>query len=129
LSPDGRLFTIPEGGISCVAATFSDGTLVSPTRPAKPGDAVALYGTGFGPSNPPIAAGRVVQSPEPLADANLFVTVGGLAAQVLYAGITAAGLDQINIVVPQVAPGEQGLSVVQGGSAVQSGIALPVGAR
>jgi len=90
---------------------------------------VELYGTGFGPSNPPISAGQVVQAPEPLADVSLYVTVGGLAAQVLYAGISEAGLDQINIVVPQVAPGNQGLSIVQSGLAVQGGIALPVGVR
>jgi uncharacterized protein (TIGR03437 family) len=121
------LFTISEGGVNYAAATFTDGTLVSPTRPARPGDAVELYGTGFGPSNPPILAGQIVRVPEPLADVSLYVTVGGLAAQVLYAGITEAGLDQINIVVPQVAPGNQGLSIVLTGLGVQGGIVLPVG--
>jgi len=69
------------------------------TRPAKPGEILELYGTGFGPTNPAVKAGLVVTSAAPTVD-KVTITIGGLDAVVQFAGITGAGLYQINAVVP-----------------------------
>jgi uncharacterized protein (TIGR03437 family) len=69
------------------------------TRPAKPGEILELYGTGFGPTNPAVKSGLVVSSAAPAVD-KVTITIGGLDAVVQFAGITGAGLYQINAVVP-----------------------------
>jgi len=69
------------------------------TRPAKPGEILELYGTGFGPTNPAVKAGLVVTSAAPAVD-KVTITIGGQDAVVQFAGITGAGLYQINAVVP-----------------------------
>jgi uncharacterized protein (TIGR03437 family) len=65
------------------------------TTPAKPGELIVLYGTGFGPTSPPIAAGIETDSsvlynlsPKPI------VTIGGLNADVYFAGL-APSLSQV----------------------------------
>ncbi|MEZ5392158.1 MAG: hypothetical protein R2724_04615 [Bryobacterales bacterium] len=69
---------------------------------ARPGDVVLLYGTGFGPTT---------AQPGQAADLehikNISITIGGADAQVLYAGTapTFVGLQQFNVVVPNLAPG------------------------
>ena len=75
------------------------------TTPAKPGETITLYGTGFGPTSPPITPGIVTDarydlSPIPTA------TLGNITAQVLFAGL-APGEGQVyqfNVVVPLSAP-------------------------
>jgi uncharacterized protein (TIGR03437 family) len=69
------------------------------TRAAKPGEILELYGTGFGPTNPATKSGLVVTAAAPAVD-KVSVTIGGLDAVVQFAGITGAGLYQINAVVP-----------------------------
>jgi uncharacterized protein (TIGR03437 family) len=69
------------------------------TRPAKPGEILELYGTGFGPTNPAVKSGLVVTSSAQTID-KVSITIGGLDAPVQFAGITGAGLYQINAVVP-----------------------------
>ena len=95
------------------AATFTDvGKLglypTAPanfTTPAKPGETIVLYGTGFGPTSPPIAQGIVTDkvynlSPTPTA------TLGGIAAQVSFAGLSPGfgQVYQFNVVVPSGLP-------------------------
>jgi uncharacterized protein (TIGR03437 family) len=77
-------------------------------RPARPGDILSLYGTGFGPTSPPINTGDI-----PKTTANVVlpvkVTIGGVtlaAADILYAGIVPgkAGQYQLNIRIPDAVP-------------------------
>jgi uncharacterized protein (TIGR03437 family) len=87
-----------------------------PTTPARPGEAVVLYGAGFGATAPPVAVGEIVRQAAPLPSLPV-VTIGGLPAPVDYAGITAgaAGLYQINVRVPESAPdGDLPVSLVYG---------------
>lgn len=73
--------------------------------PAKPGDIVALYSTGLGATNPAYQAGElpggIGSTTSPVT-----VTIGGVNADVLYAGVAPglAGLYQINIRVPDSVP-------------------------
>lgn len=72
--------------------------------PARPGEVIILYGTGFGPTlEPQTAAGRLVTQPAPLAN-RVTVFIGGVAAEVLWAGRSGAGLDQSNIRLPDNLP-------------------------
>ena len=94
--------------------------------PAAPGEVVTLYGTGFGPTEPAIAAGRI-----PGATANLTNTVafavGGIAVppeDVLYAGAApcCAGLYQFTVRLPADVP--DGDATV---TAVVQGVSTPEG--
>lgn len=99
-----------------VAAVHLDGTLVGPagilgasvaTRPANPGETIAIFGTGFGDTNPPRGAGVVYTGAAPLAFPNqLSLKIGGKAAPVSFAGLTAAGLYQLNVLVPSLPDGD-----------------------
>jgi len=96
-------------------ATHADYTLAAPTGlfpgvttvPAKPGETIILWGTGFGPTTPAVASG-VVPPPSPVANmANpVTVTIGNLSATVLGAALAPgnAGLYQIAVQVPSAAP-------------------------
>jgi uncharacterized protein (TIGR03437 family) len=103
------IFTIGPNNMYA-AAEHLDGTLVGPvglfgpgvtTRPAVPGEVIQIYGTGFGPTNPPLSEEQLIQSPLPLADApNWQAQIGNLNAVIGFAGLTSSGLDQFNITVP-----------------------------
>jgi uncharacterized protein (TIGR03118 family) len=96
-------FVIQNG--KYIIATHADGTLVGPsallpglTTPARPGETITLYGTGFGPTNP-ATDGLVVTTPAPAATQPM-ISIGSAAAQVTFAGVTSAGLYQVNVQVP-----------------------------
>jgi uncharacterized protein (TIGR03437 family) len=106
-----------------VAAVISDGTFLGPaglfgssvtTRPARPGEVVLLFGTGFGPTNPSVPSGQVFSGSASLID-QLRVTVGGVQATVQFAGLSGAGLYQINLVVPDLPTGDHAVIAEVGG--------------
>ena len=74
------------------------------TRPVKQGEILMLYGTGFGPTSPAVPAG-VPFSGAASGTASVDVTVGGLPATVLFAGVVSPGLFQFNVVVPNTGSG------------------------
>jgi uncharacterized protein (TIGR03437 family) len=76
----------------------------------KVGEVLELFGVGFGPTNPPVPAGKVVTVPATTINP-VSVSIGGVQAKVLFAGIVAAGQYQINVVVPDVASGDQPVQV------------------
>jgi uncharacterized protein (TIGR03437 family) len=84
------------------------GAFTFPTRPVKPGETQVLYGTGFGPTNPPVAAGSNFSG---AAEATGFVgiSIGGVVAQVLFFGVVSPGVFQINLVVPKTGSGNKSL--------------------
>lgn len=97
-----------------VAALHPDGTPVGDAnggasyqaRPASAGETLAIYGTGFGPTAPDVPAGQVFTGVANLLSLpNLSVSIGGQSAAVRFAGLTGAGLNQINVVVPVLPPG------------------------
>jgi uncharacterized protein (TIGR03437 family) len=115
------------------AAVFTDGSFLGPvglipgvvTKPAKPGDTVMLYGTGFGATTPAVPFPAIFSGAAPLAG-NLTLSIGGMPAMVSFAGISSNGLDQFNVVVPDVADGDQPLLATIGGASTQSNIVLSV---
>ena len=93
-------------GVSTQAAAFNqDGTVNGPSNPASPGSVVSIYGTGFGPTNPPCATGGL-NAPGPVNLALDGVVVGnGALAQYAGGGPTLlCGVVQINLVIPVQAP-------------------------
>jgi uncharacterized protein (TIGR03437 family) len=70
--------------------------------PAKPGEEVVIYANGFGPTSVPVVSGSSVQSGT-LATLPV-ITIAGIQAKVIYAGLVAPGEFQFNVYVPDNAP-------------------------
>jgi uncharacterized protein (TIGR03437 family) len=71
------------------------------SRPAKAGDYILLFATGLGQTNPPYPVGQVLAAAYPVPDVSkVSVLIGGQPALVQFAGMTYAGVFQINIQVP-----------------------------
>lgn len=106
-------------GTSRAIAANQDSVLNSPETPETRGRALVFYVTGLGAMNPPIATGEVA----PLdilshAAAPISATVGGVAAEVQFAGLTpgTVGLGQVNVIIPENAPTGDAVPVVIQGS-------------
>ena len=117
-------FTV--SAVTYVAAVHLDGTLVSKSNPAKPGEVIEVYGTGFGPTNPPLESGALVTKPEPLANA-VTVTIGGQTAAVGFQGVVESGLVQLNVAVPKLPAGDAAIVAQVGGVQTQPGVLITVG--
>jgi uncharacterized protein (TIGR03437 family) len=79
------------------------------TVPAKPGDVIILWGTGFGPTSPSAPAGAETPSTTTYNTATaVSVTVGGKPATVYGAALAPgyAGLYQIAIQIPALSNGD-----------------------
>jgi uncharacterized protein (TIGR03437 family) len=90
------------GGVG-IWALNQDGSLNTPSNPASRGSIVVLYATGEGQTNPAGIDGAPAAPPFPAPKAALTLTIGGMKAQLAYAGSAPAeiaGLLQINAVVP-----------------------------
>jgi len=82
-------------------------TLAEAGTPARPGEAVVIYGTGLGPVTQPVAPGAPSPvSPLAATVSPVTVSVGGRPAQVLFAGLTPgfAGLYQVNAILAADTP-------------------------
>ncbi|HUB83167.1 MAG TPA: IPT/TIG domain-containing protein [Bryobacteraceae bacterium] len=108
-----------------VAAVRVDGTVITGSVPANPGDVLELYGTGFGPTSPSVAPGLVFQGADATTN-TVSVTIGGTAATVSFAGLASVGLYQVNVVVPSVVSGDQTVVATVNGMSTQSGVLLKV---
>ena len=102
-----------------VAGAHSDGTLLgksgllanTTTKPAAPGETVAIYATGCGATSPALIPGQSPTQASPLATLPT-ATLGGNAANVVSATVVpgSPGLYQINVQVPANTPaGDQAL--------------------
>ena len=95
-----------------------------PFTPAKPGETILLYSTGFGQVTPPITNQLTGLGPLPTLP---LVNIAGAPATVSFAGLSAAGLYQFNVVVPSGTPdGDAVLSASFNGSLTQSKVILTV---
>ncbi|MGD0201390.1 MAG: hypothetical protein ABSD27_11630, partial [Bryobacteraceae bacterium] len=96
-----------------IAAQHADYSIIGPpglypnatSTPAKPGEVIVLYATGFGPTAPPTPSGQIVTTAAQLVDPSaVAVWIGGIPGHVEFAGITMAGVWQINLRVPDSLP-------------------------
>lgn len=96
-----------------ITATSADGVFIGPpslvegltTIPAKPLETIVLWGTGFGPTVPSIVPGEDSIPASPLLNPPT-IRIGHKTATVVYAGMTGVGLNQFNIIVPDLDSGD-----------------------
>ncbi len=110
------------GGGAYVAARHLDYSVVSA---AKPGEIILLYGTGFGPTNPPLPTSQLVTTAAPLANA-VQISIGGATAAVAFGGLVAPGLYQFNVTVPNLPNGDAAVLATIGGVTTQTGVSVTV---
>lgn len=87
------------------AVLNANGSINSSANPAKPGDIIALFGTGAGLTNPPGVTGSFwgLGAANTLLTVPVTVRIDGQNAQVIYAGAAPgllSGYFQINVQVP-----------------------------
>jgi uncharacterized protein (TIGR03437 family) len=123
----------PIAAIDAVTHGYVGATgLVSGSKftPAKPGDLLTLFATGFGATNPAFGPG-VLPGGAAQVTAPVSITFGGVklaATDILYVGVTQnAGLYQVNLRVPANVPdGDQALGITIGGVPSPSGAFITV---
>ncbi len=95
------IFSLSQDGIGAGIITHLDGSLVSPSNPAPPGDFIIIWATGLGQVTPFVPTGerpgevaRTLSTPT--------VMIDGLPAKVSFSGLSdcCVGLNQINVLVP-----------------------------
>jgi len=85
------------------------------TVAAKPGDTVELYGSGFGPTNPSVAPGKTFSGAAPTTNP-VTLSINKVSVTPTFAGLSGAGLYQINLTVPSgLGTGEVALQATVGG--------------
>jgi len=120
-------FFLYSGTNYAIASRLPDYAEVGdPSAPAKPGDTVVLWGTGFGATSPAVPAGTTV-SGVPVVVPTPTVTVGGVPVTVVSALLTSgcAGLYQVTIELPANVPaGAVAVEASAGGSPSPAGVLL-----
>jgi uncharacterized protein (TIGR03437 family) len=117
------------GGTANIVAQPS---VVPGAKPAKPGDWVTLYGTGFGDTDSPVALGQLATGISNVTNP-ITVTIGGITlspSDVQYAGLSPGsigGLYQFNVRIPEsTASGDIPVTISIGSVKTQTGAAIPV---
>jgi uncharacterized protein (TIGR03437 family) len=117
------LFTTPDKRASALNGDLSVHTAATPI-PA--GGYVILYATGEGPVTPPIPDGvPAPSSPLSIINAQVQVTIGGVAAQVAFKGAAPSlvGVAQFNVIVPAgLTPGDQPVFITLDGISSNTGL-------
>jgi uncharacterized protein (TIGR03437 family) len=84
----------------------ADGSINTPINGAHPGDEIALFGTGGGPTSPAgVTGGYSPLNANTLLTLPVTAQIGGVNAPVVYAGAAPglpSGVFQINVLVPAI---------------------------
>lgn len=86
--------------------THSDGSLVTPEKPAAPDSVLVIYGSGIGDLTEQVRTGEGAPNPPAQAAQKPVVTLGAETLVVEFAGLTpgSIGLAQFNVKMPKVLP-------------------------
>ncbi len=117
------LFIIADG-TGRGAIENQDYSVNSPQNPAAPGSTIMAYFTGEGSVSPAVTTGAPApRSPLSTAVAASSATIGDQPAQISFTGVTPtlAGVAQMNITVPNLAPGSYPLVLTVGGMTTNAG--------
>jgi uncharacterized protein (TIGR03437 family) len=94
------------------------------TVAAKAGDLIELFGVGFGPTLPAVFAGKPFSGSAPVINA-VTLLVNNVTVTPGFAGLSSAGLYQINVVVPAgLGTGDVSLQATAGGVQTLPGIVI-----
>ena len=89
------------------------------TVAAKAGDTVELFGVGFGPTSPPVLAGAIFSGSAATTNA-VSLRINNVSVNPSFAGLSGAGLYQINFTVPAgLGTGDAALVATVGGASTQ----------
>ena len=125
------IFSLDSSGAGPGAILNQDFSVNSASNPAARGSAVMIYATGEGQTTPAGGDGKL-SDPSALATPLLPVSVqiGGVAAQVLYAGAApglVAGVLQVNVLIPAGAPaGAVPVAITVGANQSQMNVTVAV---
>ena len=123
------VFTFDGSGRGQAAALNQDNSVNSAAAPAAAGAVISLFVTGEGQTSPAGVDGKPAAAPLPQPIAPVAVTIGGVPAQVQYAGGAPgiiAGVMQVNVTVPVGALGVVPVVVTVGGVPSQPGVTVVV---
>jgi uncharacterized protein (TIGR03437 family) len=123
------VFTVDGSGRGQAAAVNQDGTRNGTGAPAAAGSVLSLFATGEGQTSPAGVDGKPGTTPLPQPVATVTATIGGVAAEVRFAGGASgqiAGVMQVNVVVPGGLAGAVPVVITVGGVASQSGVTVMV---
>jgi uncharacterized protein (TIGR03437 family) len=95
------------------------------TRPARPGETLLLYGTGFGATNPPVPAGTAFSGAAPAA-VPIKIIIDGVQTNVTFSGIVSAGLYQFNLTVPNLGSGDHPVQAFTGSDQTVAAAAVTI---
>ena len=116
----------PYALISRGSAFVGNPAVVAGTVSAHAGDALTLWVTGLGATNPPVPAGQQPTTFPPTG-VTPTVSVNGINVSVLGAVLRFAGLYQVNIQLPQSLPaGDLPIRISEGGFQSPNGILINV---
>jgi len=94
------------------------------TVAAKAGDVLALFGVGFGPTNPPVPAGAAYTG-SAQTTTTVQLSINNVSVIPTFAGITSAGLYQINLQIPSgLGTGDLPLRAIVGGAQTPTGVLI-----
>jgi uncharacterized protein (TIGR03437 family) len=95
-----------------------------PTTAAKAGDSIELFGVGFGPTTPAVPAGQAFAGAAATTNP-VQLRIGGRKVTPSFAGLSAAGLYQINVTIPAgLGSGDLPVVATAGGVQTQSGVVI-----
>jgi uncharacterized protein (TIGR03437 family) len=102
------------------------GAAITYGNPAHPNDSLSASATGLGVTNPATNSG-LSSGTNPAAVAPT-LTIGGVAAKVVYAGTVqgTVGYDQVNFMVPVGLQGSQPIVLTSGTASSSSTVTLPI---
>ena len=129
------LFGLPAPSASYLVAMHTDWSYVAregqmpsnvAVRPAQPGETIIFYGTGFGPTDPPVSAYHRFSGSAPLSTVPVRVQIGSVQAPVSYVGLVSNGLYQMNVTLPDLPDGDFEVIVTMGAEASPRGRYIPV---
>jgi uncharacterized protein (TIGR03437 family) len=127
------IFVISAAGVTPEQGAIlnQDSSINGATNPAATGSVIQIYATGEGVTTPASTDGKLAQGttfPAPVAPVS--VTIGGVAANIAFAGTApggVAGFLQVNAVVPAGVPsGPQPIVLTVGPNSSAAGVTVAI---
>jgi uncharacterized protein (TIGR03437 family) len=124
------VFALNASGSGQGAILNQDQTVNGPANPADKGSIIAIFANGEGQTDPAGIDGMPATVPLPQPLAKVTATIGGVNAEILYAGAAptlVAGVLQVNARIPSGAPsGNVPVTITVGNSTSQGTITVAV---